>query len=117
MQALTISEGSQGPEQEQRVELHLVWSASDVLTHLLFRQFIYNLHSSDYAFTDHVLFVMPVISFFFWGGGGPSMFVCLGFTFVYSHVQQKVVMRRWVKGQTRGPVEVKRDTRGRPAQK
>lgn len=115
--ALTISEGSQSPEQEQNAEFHFAWTASAEITNLLFRQFIYNLHGSDYAFSDHVLFVKSFMFCFAF-----CVCVCVGsvyvcFTFVYSHVQQKVVMRRWVKGQTRGPVEVKTDTRGRPAQK
>lgn len=49
----------------------------------------------------------------------PCMCVCvyLGFSIAYSHVQQKVVMRRWVKGQTRGLVGAKRHTRVRRPQK
>lgn len=49
--------------------------------------FIYSLKSSVYAHSGHVLF--------FW------LCFCIGFTVARSRVQQKVVMRRWVKGQTR----------------
>lgn len=48
--------------------------------------FIYSLNCSVYAHSGHVLF--------YW------LCFCVGFTVVCSRVQQKVVMRRWVKGQT-----------------
>lgn len=46
------------------------------------------------------------------------MCVCVGFTLVCSHVQQKVVMGRWVQGQTRGTAEVaRRRARGQRPEK
>lgn len=90
------------------------WDKTDI--HQLLRQFIYSLHSSVYAYSDHVLFMNSDVGNFE-KTKQPCMCVYLGFSIAYSHVQQKVVMRRWVEGQTRGPVEAKRRTRGRRPQK
>lgn len=55
------------------------------------------LHSSIYIYNDHVLLMKRAV----------CMCEYVGFTLVYSHVQQKAVMGWWVQGQTTGPIEVK----------
>lgn len=109
--ALTINEDNHGTNQEQHAELHLVRFFSLAGKDIHATVCSAYIHAALPCFSDsnHVLLIFV--------GNLRKKYVHLGFTLHYSRVQQKAVMRWYVTGQTKGPAEVKRHSRGRWPQK